>query len=241
MPSRSRRSEATRDDVPPRSFASWGCWALVVAFVAVPVFAAVWVFWNPFARAAAEREARGPGSAIVAAMFRYRNEHGVFPLRLEELVPAHCPDVPPGWWLLRHPSRWQLRGEHATFTWNGQTEPPVGVWTFSRHRDHSERLAVETFLPIARPEAERLARAVRSARARIDRGDDHPWRVELHHRGLVSLLARAGRWSDAIAACERMRARDVGVAWATTALAWARAASQGAPPRDRDVPWIVYD
>jgi len=160
------------------------------------------------------------GKPVVEAVYRYKHTQGLWPHRLDDLVPrfATAAQVEPWdyWW--SHWGEWEV---------SNRTQFPGGCalyrkgrfgtgWVLSL-REGEEPLGVEQ--PVPEPEAvaedELDRRILAELRRRIEREPDEM----AHAQGLISRLIRHGRLQEARTECEALVARLPGRWWPHAALA----------------------
>ena len=160
------------------------------------------------------------GRPVVEAIYRYKHAQGLWPQRLDDLVPrfATAEQVEPWdyWW--SHWGGWEV---------SNRTQFPQGCAAYRKDRfgtgwvrslrEGEEPLAVEQ--PVPEPEAvaeEELDRRILAElRRRIER---EPGEMA-HAQGLVSRLIRGGSLQEARSECEALVARFQDRWWPRAALA----------------------
>lgn len=143
------------------------------------------------------------GVPVVAALYRYRNDHGLWPLSLQELVPDYATaEDCDGWGFRWRPQGdWRLMSTRGMPGWRVSFSPkPQPGWDVTVGGIDVIPLAVEQPLPPRRdppvgPRRQELLRRIAADPRRIS-----------HYQGLMGDYVRAGDWSAARDLCLRARA-----------------------------------
>ncbi len=171
------------------------------------------------------------GRPLVQAIYGYRSAIGLYPARIDDLVPAYIAAVPTDW-EYTPPSggllpRLQLHGAfHSYLTYyfarpeNSKLSPgmwPEG-WEYNQEGTlHFQGRDIIPVTPFQKPKDELIAARLRELRRRVDVANKDRGLLDAYTR-LISELVRLGRFDEARTTCRQCIAR-LGARWCVLALA----------------------
>lgn len=145
------------------------------------------------------RELAAQGQPIADALYRFKQEVGLWPEGLEDLVPQYLEGVPSGWQYRRANrwSGWTLQHYDHGLVWltNDRSHWAVGLGRAMRIMQDRPAPA----LHVSVDPAILTERVFAELERRIERNPADIW----HWQGKISLLMKLGRSDEALAACEQ--------------------------------------
>jgi hypothetical protein len=171
------------------------------------------------------------GKPLVRAIYGYRSATGLYPARLDDLVPTYIAAVPEGWEYTpqsrEEPPRLRLHGGfHSELTYHfarpTNSKPPPGRWPegWGYSQEGTEHFAGKDRIPVPppqKPKDELAAARLKELRRRVDVAKKDGGLLDAYTR-LISELVRLGRSDEARAAC-RHCIDAVDARWCRVALA----------------------
>jgi hypothetical protein len=214
-----------------KSYVPWIIAGVVAAFFCTPLSVIPALLYGVFFYPKQFPQNMVQGKPVVEAVYRYRDETGLYPATLDELIPAYITAIPAGWGYSPpsdgRPAKLVFHGAfHSFLTYyfarpSGSQLPPETDpegWEYNQEGTYHFQGRDRVPVPLStKTKDEIIALRLKELHRRVDAGKQDSSRPEAFKR-LISELVRLGRFDEAATACRQCGAETDGQ-WCRMALA----------------------